>query len=203
MTAVGFRKSYPDRLLSDWATFSAPINLWTHDKSGCASKCAADLSVVEEIMTTQSTCLPTTVARSRSIRRLVDAIYLWNFCRMMKVSLQPCCLSFKDFIQRLSDKQTEEHLLPRITSIRLIFFPSFSSLYWDSHWFCFFLLTSFQKRNRIIITAARLCLKTQNKPSFTQNDCLAEQVYYAVTLSDCTYLIVSVNCFLHVHTCVL
>lgn len=32
----------------------------------------------------------------------------------------------------------------------------------------FFLLTSFQKRNRIIITAARLCLKTQNKPSFTQ-----------------------------------
>lgn len=64
----------------------------------------------------------------------------------------------------------------------------------------FFLLTSFQKRNRIIITAARLCLKTQNKPSFTQNDCLAEQVYYAVTLSDCTYLIVSVNCFLHVQT---
>lgn len=160
-------------------------------------------ALLEEIMTTQSTCLPTTVARSRSIRHLVDAIYWWNFCRMMKVSLQPCCLSFKDFIQRLSDKQTEEHLLPRITSIQLIFFPSFSSLYWDSHWFCFFLLTSFQKRNRIIITAARLCLKTQNKPSFTQNDCLAEQVYYAVTLSDCTYLIVSVNCFLHVHTCVL
>lgn len=78
-------------------------------------------ALLEEIMTTQSTCLPTTVARSGSIRRLVDAIYWWNFCRMMKVSLQPCCLSFKDFIQRLSDKQTEEHLLPRITSIQLIF----------------------------------------------------------------------------------
>lgn len=157
-------------------------------------------ALLEEIMTTQSTCLPTTVARSRSIRRLVDAIYWWNFCRMMKVSLQPCCLSFKDFIQRLSDKQTEEHLLPRITSIQLIFSLHFHLSIETAIDFVF---TSFQKRNRIIITAARLCLKTQNKPSFTQNDCLAEQVYYAVTLSDCTYLIVSVNCFLHVHTCVL
>lgn len=147
-------------------------------------------------MTTQSTCLPTTVARSRSIRRLVDAIYWWHFCRMMKVSLRPCCLSFKDFIQRLSDKQTEEHLLPRITSIRLIFSLHFHLSIETAIDFVFFLLTSFQKRNKIIITAARLCLKTQS-------DCLAEQVYYAVTLSDCTHLIVSVNCFLHVHTCVL
>lgn len=141
----------------------------------------------------------------------VSAVVLWT----MDVWLPLCRLSFKDFIQRFSDKRAQEQPTPSDSRrYDWVFSPPFSSAYPDSHWFL--LLASFQKRSRSIITAAprcqklsqsnifppaetAACLKIFPRAKVKHSNCISDCVRRLLSARPCSVIdsnIVSINTFL-------
>lgn len=139
---------------------------------------------------------------------------LWSLWTM-DVWLPLCRLSFKDFIQRFSDKRAQEQPTPSDSRrYDWVFSPPFSSAYPDSHWFL--LLASFQKRSRSIITAAprcqklsqsnifppaetAACLKIFPRAKVKHSNCISDCVRRLLSARPCSVIdsnIVSINTFL-------
>ncbi len=141
-------------------------------------------------------CLTAHWAWATCLRHLKHEVEYWHHCQAVKPPLWPFLTIgnlISSFLFELKilfpDKQEGEHYNSLgLHQYNWVFSPSFSSLYRDSHWF--FVLASFPKRNRDIITAAPQCQKMQNKPFFLPErlfvwKSLSCKLWISFCLSDC------------------